>query len=341
MEEVPHTPKRKRLTRDQRRDILLLRSLGKTYSEIATHLSVSEGAVQYTCNIHKATPKKDGRGRPSKLSKEEVDDLVAYVRRSQDTRRMTYQELGEVFGVHKDCIKRALRRRGYYRRVALRKPPISEKNRRLRLEWAHEHLHWSEEQWHSILWTDETWVKAGRHRKTFVTRMIGEELDPTCIVERIPKKRGWMFWGSFAGDEKGPSLFWEKDWGSIGAESYIAHIIPLIEGWLKLRPHLTLMQDNAPGHSGQATKDDLAERGITPCFWPAFSPDLNPIETVWNKMKDYIAHNFSDNLSYDALRAAVKEAWEAIGQDTLRELVASMPERCQAVIDANGMYTPY
>ena len=85
----------------------------------------------------------------------------------------------------------------------------------------------------------------------------------------------------------------------------------------------------------------LAERGITPCFRPAFSPVLNPIETVWNKMKDYIAHNFSDNLSYDALRAAVKEAWEAIGQDTLRELVASMPERCQAVIDANGLYTPY
>ena len=122
MEEVPHTPKRKRLTRDQRRDILLLRSLGKTYSEIATHLSVTESAVQYTCNLQKATPKKDGRGRPSKLSKEKVDDLVAYVRRSQDTRRMTYQELGEVFGVHKDCIKRALRRRGYYRRVALRKP---------------------------------------------------------------------------------------------------------------------------------------------------------------------------------------------------------------------------
>jgi transposase len=134
IKEVPHTPKRKRLTRDQRRDILLLRSLGKTYSEIATYLSVSEGAVQYTYNIHKATPKKDRRGRPSKLSKEDVDNLVAYIRRSQDTRRMTYKELGEVFGVHKDYIKRALRRRGYYRRVALRKPLILEKNRRLRLK---------------------------------------------------------------------------------------------------------------------------------------------------------------------------------------------------------------
>ena len=58
------------------------------------------------------------------------------------------------------------------------------------------------------------------------------------------------------------------------------YIIPLIEGWLRLRPGLTLIQDNALGHSRRATKEDLAERGITPYFWPAFSPDLNPIETV-------------------------------------------------------------
>ena len=112
MEEVPQTPKRKRLTRDQRRDILLLRKTGKTYTEIATFLGVTESAVQYTCNTQRATPKKDGRGRPSKLSKEQVDELVALVRQSRDTRRMTYEELGEIFSVHKDCIKRALRRRG-------------------------------------------------------------------------------------------------------------------------------------------------------------------------------------------------------------------------------------
>ncbi len=62
---------------------------------------------------------------------------------------------------------------------------------------------------------------------------------------------------------------------------------------------------------------------------------------MWNKKKDYIAHNFSEKLSYDALRAAVKEAWEVVGLDTLRHLVDSMPERCQGVIEANGMYTMY
>jgi transposase len=48
------------------------------------------------------------------------------------------------------------------------------------------------------------------------------------------------------------------------------------------------MQDGAPGHSTKDTRDELRERGIYPIFWPEFLPDLNPIETVWNKMKDYI-----------------------------------------------------
>ena len=173
-----------------------------------------------------------------------------------------------------------------------------------------------------------------------MTRKAGEELDPTCIVERIPKKKGWMFWGCFSGIEKGPSLFWEKEWGSISAESYCQHTIPLIEGWLTLNPHLELMQDNAPGH--KAAIAELEERKIKPIFWPAFSPDLNPIEAVWDKMKDYIAQHYPQNdMSYDKLREVVQEAWDAISEETLAELIATMKHRCQAVIDANGMHTPW
>jgi transposase len=36
------------------------------------------------------------------------------------------------------------------------------------------------------------------------------------------------------------------------------------------------------------TQVDLNELGIYPIFWPAFSPDLNPTETAWDRMKDDI-----------------------------------------------------
>ena len=105
--------------------------------------------------------------------------------------------------------------------------------------------------------------------------------------------------------------------------------------------HLILMQDGAPGHAAGETKQDLEERGIVVISWPPFSPDLNPIERVWHIMKNYLQDNYPENMSYDRLRKAVKDAWEKIGRVELEELINSMQARCQAVIDTKGLFTKY
>jgi len=46
-------------------------------------------------------------------------------------------------------------------------------------------------------------------------------------------------------------------------------------------------------------------------------------------------------MGYDQLRSAVKEAWEKVGEDEFKALIESMPARCQAVIDAEGLFTKY
>jgi hypothetical protein len=56
------------------------------------------------------------------------------------------------------------------------------------------------------------------------------------------------------------------------------------------------MQDSVPGHAASATQEEFHERGIYPIFWPPFSPDLNPIEAVWNVMKDYVAKHFPEDI---------------------------------------------
>jgi len=94
-----------------------------------------------------------------------------------------------------------------------------------------------------------------------------------------------------------------------------------------MNPELILMQDGAPGHAAAETQD-FHERGIYPIFWPAFSPDLNPIETVWNRMKDYIMRYPDYHSSYEKLRSVAKEAWDAIGAEELLALVREMPARC-------------
>lgn len=107
---------------------------------------------------------------------------------------------------------------------------------------------------------------------------------------------------------KGPGLFWEKNWSTITSESYCQHVVPIIIEYTSSQ-RLILMQDNASGHAAKATISEMIYRGVRPIVWPANSPDLNPIKTVWNWIKDYIQENYPEvHRSYIRLRQAVVEA---------------------------------
>lgn len=58
-------------------------------------------------------------------------------------------------------------------------------------------------------------------------------------------------------------------------------------------------------------------------------------------MKTWVNENYPEKLSYDQLRQAVREAWEQITPEFLGNLIAEMPRRCQAVINADGVHTQY
>ena len=111
-----------------RRDILLLRELNDyedeveyTYERIAELLSkrhgrtITQRAVQYTSNNRKATPKRMAVGESPTLTVEQVDEIEAYIITS---RSIIY------FNFSPSAISSAIRKRGYSRRIALRKPPL-------------------------------------------------------------------------------------------------------------------------------------------------------------------------------------------------------------------------
>lgn len=127
--------------------------------------------------------------------------------------------------------------------------------------------------------------------------------------------------------------------------------MPLIDGYFRLLRRetghfdLLFMQDGAPAHRNQATIEELQSRGIYPIEWPPYSPDLNPIKQLWDWIKDWIGTKYlrlhDKKLSYDLLRRAVQAAWDAIPSDFLDRQIDLMQKRCEAVIAANGMHTPY
>ncbi|VDB89020.1 Bgt-51972 [Blumeria graminis f. sp. tritici] len=55
-----------------------------------------------------------------------------------------------------------------------------------------------------------------------------------------------------------------------------------------MRSWNSVMQDNAHAHTAASAMEDMSQRLIQHIFWRANSPDLNPNEAVWTRMKDYI-----------------------------------------------------
>jgi hypothetical protein len=86
----------------------------------------------------------------------------------------------------------------------------------------------------------------------------------------------------------------------------------------------------------------MAERGVMPIFLCPFSPDLNPIEALWDRMKDILGRLQPEvHRRSKELKAAVFEVWESITDAEVRESVGTMHQHCLDGRDAHGMYTSW
>ena len=73
--------------------------------------------------------------------------------------------------------------------------------------------------------------------------------------------------------------------------------------------------------------------------WPSQSPDLNPIEHLWEHLDRQISCRKPTN-KHDLFKI-LKQEWEKIDNNVIVKLVDSMPCRCQTVINAKGFPTKY
>ena len=75
--------------------------------------------------------------------------------------------------------------------------------------------------------------------------------------------------------------------------------------------------------------------------WPARSPDMNPIEHLWDELKRRIRDRIPAPGSLQELRIAIEEEWANIPQEVVVTLIESMNRRMRAVIRARGGNTEY
>ena len=103
----------------------------------------------------------------------------------------------------------------------------------------------------------------------------------------------------------------------------------------------TFQQHNARPHVARDNMDYLRRHNIDVLPWPALSPDLSPIEHLWDQLNRRVCKRQQQPQTLDRLQAALTEEWQGIPQVTINRIVASMRRRCVAVINCRGSFTRY
>ncbi|RXN18882.1 2, 5 -phosphodiesterase 12-like protein [Labeo rohita] len=73
------------------------------------------------------------------------------------------------------------------------------------------------------------------------------------------------------------------------------------------RPDFIFMDDNAPPHRGHIIRERLLEAGVPQVEWSALSPDLNPIENLWDLLSRHGEGHNPALKNLNDLRAALQE----------------------------------
>ncbi|GFV65683.1 transposable element Tc1 transposase [Trichonephila clavipes] len=187
---------------------------------------------------------------------------------------------------------------------------LSQNHRRLRLHWANVHRSWRAD-WQQVVFSDKSrfnlWHHDGRIR---VRLYAGERRIPECIIERHSGRTpGVMVWGA-------------------------------IDGGMGL-PGAVFQQDNARPHVAKTVKSYLDSQQVQLLPWPAYSPDMSPIEHEWDIVGRRIARDLRPVASTDELWLRIQTIWNTLPQTDIKNVFNSMPRRVAALIAERGGHTKY
>jgi hypothetical protein len=100
-----------------------------------------------------------------------------------------------------------------------------------------------------------------------------------------------------------------------------------------------LLEDNDPKHRSHYSHTWKSDHHIVSLSWPSLSPDMNPIENLWPLLKVKVAQRRPKTL--EDLVNVIESEWNELPSELAYNLMNSMENRVQALIDSSGDYTLY
>jgi transposase len=275
-------------------------------------------------------------GRLKKLTVHAKRRIERHIKKSKATCRQDCDAIIKELqlNVCATMLMKALLELGYTHSVARRRPLLKELDMKRRLKFARAHKNWTVEDWNRVIFTDEMSIKVGQERTScvFVWRKKGEEYHKDYVDARKRSTGGMMFWGAFRGGKMGLGFFFELAKGqTINSVVYRNQVLlgPLktfVDESRSKNFEPIVMEDNATMHKG-VNKAARKKMKWVEYEHPPNSPDLNPIEHVWAKMKIEITK--MKPRSRKQAKECLQQVWDGISVEYCKKLVDSMPKRLQ------------
>ncbi|GFS75169.1 transposable element Tcb2 transposase [Trichonephila clavipes] len=219
----------------------------------------------------------------------------------------------------------------------------AQQHRTARLQWCREHHNWTEQDWACVLFSDESRFSLSSDCRC---QLIWRESGTAYCPENIQEKDRYptcsiMVWAGIM--INGRTRLHVVANGTMTGQRYIDEV---------LLPHVRLfrgavgdkfvfMDDNAICHRILAVQDCLYSEGIQRLVWPTRSPDLNPIENVWDALGRQVAGRNYPPTNKNTLIRALTEEWDKLPQQLLDNVVQSMVRRVECCIPLHGGHIPY
>lgn len=148
---------------------------------------------------------------------------------------------------------------------------------------------------------------------------------------------------------KGPLVVLDYPGGKGGGMNAKQYCEQVLEGCLlefykemrKKRQGVIFQQDNAPSHTAKTTLTWLRNHAIPVLFHPPNSPDLTPIEPVWQVLKHALRALQPPPSTLEGLKQVIRDAWEALSIDDIEKHTRTMDDRVHAIQLSKGGHTHF